>query len=204
MKGNWIFAIVCILIGAFLLWYFYPPPDPPKPPDKGAVEIPKTGNITIGSDEQPALPADYTPKPGDKIITVTAKQDIKAGEKVKILVPTADRPYVLGDSGRAVIGQDSSKVEVTYEEFKEPWFHLTPHILAGASINKYLEPSPIVGVTVLTLFGKAHLGAAADRFGAGPMVGYEILARLDAVMKYNVLDWHDRPAQFSIGVAYVF
>jgi len=191
--------IVALAVLGFLVWFFWPAPDPVKPPDRGAVEIPKRGNITIGSSETPALPEGYKPRSGDKIITIKATKDIPAGSEIKILVPKEDAPFVLGDSGKAVIGTDSSLVAVEYVEFKDSW--LQPHILIGASADFKVGASPYVALTGLTIAETFHLGAGIDRFALGPAVHWEFWREFNLGVKWNLVPFTDC-ADVGLSISY--
>jgi len=190
--------VILILITGYYLW-----PEKnneqTKPPDQGAREIPSTG-LSILSGTAPALPIGRRPKAGEKVITIKSIQDIKKGQEVKIFVPKEGRSWVLGDSGKAVIGTDSSLVEVTELVFKNPWLFFNPHIMLGAGVTDRAIPTPMGGVSLFTVWQKVHLGGMVDKFGIGPFGSWEFFREFNLTGKLNLVPFDN--SRWTVGITY--
>jgi len=196
-----------LIIGAIVLAlvFFWPSSDKSEMPiDNGYIDSPVNEWHDIGEPDK-ELPSVNLSTKGTKKVSVTVRDTVHPSTAdqyiehiVEVVVPSEGDPWVSVD-GKAPRPQD-----VRVDAWREPWIFVKPQIMVGGSLNRYVEASLWVGLSVVTVFHRVHLGAGVDRFCVGPAIGYEILDHLTINGQYALVEIHNRPVKFIIGASYIF
>jgi hypothetical protein len=206
MRIPWVRIILTLAGIAIGLILFWPRPDPPAEPI--GPRVPTVATPSHVRQDVPATadrPADRDIRGKVRLKVRTAVRDSTTGEirqqdvVIDVVIPNREESTPIVEAPDLPGGV---MVVSEYQDFRDPFFSIRLHLLAGASVDPAVGPSPYAAVTILTIAERVRLGVGADRWGVGPAAHWEFFREFNVGARWQVINYSKESTAITFSISY--
>jgi hypothetical protein len=123
--------------------------------------------------------------------TYTHRDTVKPSDSVGTIFTTTITVYNPKEPGTPPLVQSSTPVTVDYTPIREPYIHIIPRWHFGVSSGYPFKVSPWLGVSVLTFWSVADVGASVDMMSAGAFLDFKVYHDLHLGAQYSLFKFSE-------------